>query len=311
MSFNVALGKYALAAKKSHPDKLAKTRDAATHPAIAPGVASATATTSNGPLVACVPILLNQGYCSGCTWHAFTAGLATRCTCAKQPPTFLGSQKGGYAYTRAIERASVTPPGQALPTLTDSGAELADVVVGAGTFGVSPYQGPSPDGRNSDVWTAQDVEGMTNAPLPNVNDEPDGQQLETAASDPLSGAYTIDLTASNAVQVGVAALATGFPLYVGAFVDSAFMSLQFGQIAQAPNQNDPNGGGHAIFLIDRRPSTAVPGTTEFLLRNSWGPWAGALASNDGMVWVSQAWYLACWEIWILDEALVATQKAVA
>lgn len=310
MAFTLALGKYALAAKRSHPDKLAKTRAASSHPVIAAVIAAAAAAASSG-LLSSVPARLDQGQSGACTAHSLAAALATRCTFAKLPPSFVASPRELYSCTRAWERAASTPAGTTLAALTDSGAELADVVASVAVFGVSPMQGPTPDGRNSDVWTDADIASIPNAPPANVNNDPDGQQLEAAASDPLTGTYTIDLTASNAVATGVATLQAGFPLYCGFFCDSAFQALTFGQVAQAPNQNDPNGGGHAIFLVDFRESTAVPGTYEFLLVNSWNGWAGAVSSGDGMVWVSQAFYLAMWEAHVVDENLVTARKEAA
>jgi len=310
MAFKLALGRFALAARRSHPDKLAKTQDAASHADIAAQMGVG-ATEASGPLVSCAPPTLNQGQSGSCTAHSFVAALATRCKYTKQEPSFLASPRECYACTRAWERTAAAPSGP-LTALTDSGAELADVVASVAVFGVSPIVNPpTPDGRESDIWTDADVQGIPNAPPANVNLEPDGQQLEAAAADPLSGAYTIRLTASNAVSVAVAALAAGMPLYVGFFCDTAFQNLQFGQVAAAPDQSDPNGGGHAVFLIDSRPSKTVAGTVEFLLDNSWGSWAGGLADNDGMVWVSEAFFLAIWEAWVVDEKLIALRKAAA
>jgi len=310
MAFNLALGRFALAAKPSQKHKLDKTKDAASHAHIAP-VLGIVATTTPGPLVSCVALLLNQGGSGSCTAHGFVGSLNTRCKYAKQEPSFLGSPREVYSCTRAYERSAAAPNGP-ITELTDSGAELADVIASSGVFGISPIVNPpTPDGRESDIWSDVDLSGLPNPPPANVNAEPDGKQLESASSDPLSGAYTVNLQAANAVAVGVAALAAGLPLYVGFFCDTAFQNLQFGQVAQVPNTSDPNGGGHAVYLIDSRPSPTVPGTTEFLLRSSWGEWAGGMAANDGMVWVSEAFYLAMWEAWVIDEKIAPLRKAAA
>lgn len=304
---------FVLAARRSHPDKLAKTQPAHTHPEIAPRITAAAFALASAVmvLVAFVCARLNQGQSGACTAHSFVAALATRLGFVSQElQTIVDSPKEVYATARAWERAAGTPLG-ALPPLTDEGAELADVIASVAVFGVTPMVGQTPDGRRSDVWTTADVAGIPNAPPANVNDEPDGAQLENAAGDPLSGAYTIALSLPSAVQTAVASLQSGYTLYFGFFCDSAFQALQFGEIAQAPNTNDPNGGGHAVFLAAARPSPTVPGTVEFLLVNSWDGWAGAIAQNDGMVWVSQAFFLAGWECWVVDEKLVGTRKAAA
>lgn len=316
--FSTALGVYALAAKRSAPEKLAKTQDLRKHSIIGPLVGmyltalAGGVSPGNGTLL--VPFIgkrKDQGRCSGCTSFSFCGALETRCAYAKQEPSFPLSEREVYACTREWARGQATPAGFALTALTDDGAELGDVLASVAVFGVTKFAGPSPDGRNSDIWTASDVASLSPVPAANVNDEADGEQLESAASDPLSGAYTIDVTSADAVAKALAALSAGYPLYVATFVDSAFMSLTFGQIAQAPNQQDPSGGGHALYIAGFRESSAVPGTYEWLVCNSWGSWAGALSAGDGMVWASQSWLLACWEIWCVDETLVPARKAVA
>jgi len=294
VSFPLALGKYQLAAKRSHPSKLALTRPATSHPLIRARLGNPANSSGLQPFL---PERLDQGQSGSCTAHSFAGGVATRCAFAKVAPSFVPSPLEIYATTRAVERAVATSVG-ALPPLTDSGAELADVILSVSTFGVAPIKAPTPDGRNSDIWTSAD----TAAQPPNVNNDPVAMDLESAAPDVLAGAYTIDLTAPSAVQTAVAALSSGLPLYCGFFVDTAFGQLQAGQIAKAPNTNDPNGGGHAIFLADFRPSASAPGTTEMLLVNSWGAgWC-----DNGTVWVSQAWFLAAWEAWPLSEELIAS-----
>lgn len=313
MAFNRTPQGFVLAAKPSAPEKLAKTQPAENHPVIRHVFSAVLAglIATGSPLAQHLASLKNQGQCSGCTAHAATTCTETRNGFAQCEPSGPLSQKYFYDCTREWERGQTTPAGQPLPPLEDNGAELADVVAAAAVFGAAPFAGPSPDGRNSDLWTAADVAGVPNAPPANVNLEADVEQLEGASNDPLSGAYTIDLTASDAVTKAVAALTAGFPLYCGFFCDTAFMNLQAFQIAQVPNQQDPNGGGHAVSIVDFRPSKTVPGTYEFLLRNSWGNWAGGNSAGDGMVWVSQAFFLAMWECWIWDEKLSIGRKAAA
>lgn len=330
--FKMALGKFALAAKRSHPDKLAKTKPAHKHPRIAlallallPHLVNAQThdtvaavighqvaefkATGVADLVSALPPRFDQGQSGSCTAHSFVGALATRCKYAQQPPSFVASPKQVYSCTRGLERADTTPAGQQLPDLQDQGAELADVIRAAALFGVAPMADEvTPDGRVSDVWSEADVQGLAPMPDPNVNNEPDLAQVEQAESDPLAGAYTIDLTqGATAVQTACASLDAGYPLYNGFFCDSAFQQLQANDVAQVPNTSDQSGGGHAVFFVAHRDSEKVPGTKEFLLVNSWGVgWAA-----QGCVWVSQAFFLAMWECWVIDEKLVQGMKEAA
>jgi hypothetical protein len=303
VSFPLALGKFALAARRSDPAKLARTKPAASHPQIALALGAADA--GSNPLISYLPQRLNQGESGSCTAHAFAGAFATRAKFAGLPVSFVPSPREVYATTRAYERTLTTPAGQALPDLTDSGADLSNVIASVGVFGIAPIAAPTPDGRYSDIWTPAD----TSAQPSNVNLEPDGEQLEQGAYDPLSGAYTIDPASDGAVQTANAALQAGYPLYCGFFCSNNFQELQFEQVAPAPDMNDPNGGGHAVFLVGSRTSPTVSGTTELLLCNSWGAWCGALTPNDGMVWVSEAFFHAIWEIWVIDEKLAASRNA--
>jgi hypothetical protein len=158
--------------------------------------------------------------------------------------------------------------------------------------------GPTPDGRNSDIWTTAD----TTAQPDNVNNEPDGNQLQAAGTTLVTGEYAIDPTASNVSDLVAAALAAGYPVYTAFFCDTTFENLSPGQIAGAPNQNDPNGGGHATYLSGY--ITNSDGTRTFTLTNSWGTsWC-----SSGKCLVSEAWLAACWELYVMD---VTVQKAAA
>jgi hypothetical protein len=288
---------YGKGARKSHPDKLANKKAAASHPVIAAALAAATipASADLGPNE---PTRLDQGQSGSCTAHSFSGSCSTACRQAGAPLPFEPSPRELYSTTRGIERAIQTVGSNTLAPLTDSGAELADVVNAGSSFGVSPMLGPTPDGRNSDIWTAAD----TTAQPENVNAEPDSDQLEAAGTTLVTGEYMIDPTAPNVSDLAAAALAAGYPIYTGFYVDSAFENLQPGQVAPAPNQNDPNGGGHAVFLSGY--TTNPDGTRTFILTNSWGlGWC-----DQGRCLVSEAWLKACWELYVMD---VQVQKAAA
>lgn len=296
-------------AKPSHPDKLARRKLATSHPLIAAVLAGTIAAAAS--LQQYEPPRKDQGQCGGCTAHSLscgcsvaTASVAAITNGASTALPFSPSPREIYAATRALERAAATPAGQLLPALTDSGAELADVLAAVGEYGVCPQAvAVTPDGRNSDVWTAAD----TTAQPANVNAEPAVAQLEQAATYLVAGAYgiTIDSTTS---AVCAAAIQAGFPIYVGFFCDSGFEAWKKGDAPYgAPNQNDPNGGGHAVFIDGF--TTNADGTRTWRLVNSWGESWG----DDGACLVSDAFLLACWELHVL-QVTVSSQpvgKAVA
>lgn len=282
--------KYGAGARRSHPAKVAAAKPGASHPVVA--AALAVGLGASASLMGNVPSRLNQGQTGTCTAHSYTASVTTACPSLGWVP----SQCVQYSVTHGIERAATTPPGQPLPPFQDNGAELADAIAAGATYGVCPMQGPTPDGRNSDVW------GPIDAPNPNVTQEPDVVRLEAAATTIITGAYHIDPNSPNVSDLVAGAISSGYPIYVGFYVDSAFENLGANDVAQPPNQSDPNGGGHAVFLAAYRTNAA--GKREFLLVNSWGTdWA-----DNGTVWVSEAWLAATWELWIMD---VLVQKAAA
>jgi hypothetical protein len=201
----------------------------------------------------------------------------TACVQASTPLGFVPSPLTEYAVTRSLERAASVAPGATLPELTDSGAELADAIEAGATYGICPM-----------VWVPSDVTPD------NITNEPNFEALEVAATRIVTGAYRIDPSDPSASDLMAAAIVAGYPIYAGFFVDSAFENLGPSDVAQVPNQSDPNGGGHAVFLAGYRTNAA--GAREWLLVNSWGTgWA-----NSGTVWCSEAWREAAWELWVMD-----------
>jgi hypothetical protein len=165
--------------------------------------------------------------------------------------------------------------------LTDGGADLSDDATALAKWGVAPIQAPTSDGRYSDV---------ENDPPDNTFPEADPAQLELAGKDLIAGEYAIPVDAQAPVLCALA-LDAGIPIWVGFEVDQAFEDATPSTVVGAP---DPAYalGGHAVYLSAYR--TAADGSYEFLLQNSWGSdWA-----DDGAVWVSEAWILATWMLWL-------------
>ena len=210
----------------------------------------------------------DQGQSSSCTAHALAKGAEIAAS------GFLASEHALYRLTGELEN-----------DYGDDGRQLIDCLTIARTRGLAPFGGPSPDGRNSDVWTAQD----TSLRPPNVTLA--CSPAELAALHPLDfGQTSIDPTAADLEQEACAALAAGHPLYVGGQVGSAFEALSGAMVAVPDPANDPTGGGHAMLVAGYR--TMPDGSRPFRVYSSWGEsWDDA-----GECWASLAWLASMWEI---------------
>lgn len=259
------------------------------HPAIAARLAADRL--GHADLTAFEPPIFDQGPTLACTSHSMPGGIVTAFAAAGTPLKITSGAKRGspfipsprqlYAATRAIARARSIPSGLPLPALTDAGATLPDVVNAGALFGVSPM-GAALEGRVSDLAES------------NVNLEPDSAALEQAATRIITGEYLIAVD-DTVADVAAAALEAGLPVWVGFFADSAFESLPAGQIAGAPHEPDPNGGGHAVVLVGYQ---TMGGARVFTIRNSWGTGWG----NAGRGLVSEAWLRAAWAAYPLQVA---------
>jgi len=225
--------------------------------------------------------ILDQGQTGSCTGHGTAQGIYIGAALQNVPLGFVPSPLTTYGVTRSLERTSNTTP------LTDSGAMPSDVMTAVGRYGVRPMAAPTPDGRNSDIWSAIDVAGVNNAPAANVNSEVDFLTLEQAGQKLIVGEYRIDESASDLVALAQQCLAVGkAPIGVGIFVDSQVMNFTASSAPVGPpNTNDPNGGGHWICIVGYRASTMVPGTVDWEIVNSWGDSYG----DAGHFWAQQAW----------------------
>lgn len=231
---------------------------------------------------------LNQGGSGSCGAAGTSQGLQVATNAAGAPLPFVPSPRGIYGATRAIARARATPQGATLPALSDSGVMPADVMTGLAQWGIRPMQGPTPDGRNYDIWTPSDTSDGSS----NVNDEPKLEELETSGLKLIAGEYRIDETSTNLVQLVKQSLFVAkAPVGDGTFVDSQVMNFAAGQIVGPPNTSDPNGGGHWTCIVGYR--LEANGDTSFDVVNSWGKDYG----DEGHFWASSAWLACCTDLY--------------
>jgi C1A family cysteine protease len=212
----------------------------------------------------------DQGQSSSCTAHSLIKGVQIL-------TGFQGSEHVLYSLTGTLEGEN--PP-------ADDGRQCVDCLTVVSTQGVHPFEGNSPDGRNSDIWTAND----TSAEPPNVCLP--ATPAETANLTKFAlGANSIDPAASNLSDLLASCLAAKGIVYLGTEIGQAFEQLQGATVAQPdPNANDPNGGGHALIIVGYR--TMADGSRQFKVQNSWGEtW-----DENGECWASLAWCAACWEL---------------
>jgi hypothetical protein len=215
---------------------------------------------SEGPLV-------NQGESGHCTGAGTSQIVYTSSNAAGAPLPFFPSPKFIYALARILERQDASQ------ALTDSGAMPSDLLTVLRQYGVVPMVGTTPDGRFDDVWSADDIVGLSTAPPPNVNEEPSLLSLETGGLKLLTGEYRVDETSFGVdaqIMSSLAGLA-GKPAAagIGIFVDTAFMNWN---PASGPidniDLNDPQGGGHWLALTYGY--TTASGLIVFGGPNSWG-----------------------------------------
>lgn len=244
----------------------------------------------------------DQGLTGSCTWHALAIVVLVACLMLGTPLGFVPSMVAGYAATRAKERPDPSVP------LEDVGADPEIVFLVAARYGVRPMKAAAtPDGRFSDIWSAEDVADIPNAAPANLNDEPEEADLDAADATKILLdviPHRIDPSDPRASDLMAAALDADIPLpiYACGFVDTAFMRLGANAVAGAPDRTDKSGGGHAYAFSKYR--TNAHGEREFFLENSWGKTWG----TGGGAWVSLAFIRAQWAMWIMD---VRVQKAAA
>lgn len=212
----------------------------------------------------------DQGGSSSCEGHSGSGATETAFALAGATLGYIPSEDALYKGLRSIERARLDSPSN---PLTDNGGMTEDCLAFMSAFGLRPRTvAETSDGRNSDVELAT------------VNSETTLGDLEGDADLIVVGPYAIDPLASDAEHQVQAALAAKIPVRADFYVDTAFENWTPGHTPiAAPNENDPNGGGHAVYLVGYRAGA-------YVLRNSWGEsWA-----DGGDCLVSPAWLRATW-----------------
>lgn len=251
----------------------------AVHLLVALGVTVAATATPRGSAMLTPGDLTDQGQSGTCHAHSLCGAVDCAGKSAGSPFPFFGSPRQLAACTYSDVRAARLVPGQPVPKLTDDGADLQDDATALSGWGLAPIQAPTSDGRFSDVEAD---------PQDNTFPEPDPTQLQRAFQ--VTGEYSIPVNA-DAPRLVALCLDANVPVQVGFFCDTAFENLTPGQVAGVPDQNDPNGGGHAVYLYGYR--TNAQGKLEFRLRNSWG----ASWCDNGDCWVSEEWMVqGAWEL---------------
>jgi len=233
------------------------------HIARARGIVTSAPATSHD-LSQFTPQVMDQTEFGCCEGTSSSGATYTRFEARNEPLGWIPSQVGIYVPALCIDRASPDQP------LQDVGTETNSVVRVFAEFGIRPM-GPSPAGLFCDVTRE------------NVNAEPNLLDLEQSATRLTIGAYQITSTGQQRLQDIRDCVASGIPVRVDSFVDMRFEEWTPSQTPiGVPDYSDPQGGGHALYLI------AFTGDT-FVVRNSWGTSWG----DGGNILVNAAWIEQC------------------
>jgi hypothetical protein len=231
-------------------------------------------------------LITDQGRSGSCTFHGTPMAMWVSAAAVGRPLPFFPSPRVGYGVVRVLE----------LPTsstlLTDSGGMPSDLPFVVNRWGIVPIgfggQHPTPDGRNSDVWTADDVMGSVAA---NINDKPSLLDLETAGLRLALKPLRIDEGPDFGAQIK-AAIDNKIAGGVGIFVDSTnFMqwNASMGPIRQI-NTADPRGGGHWLefdYYYTIGGELIVGGA------NSWGVgWPTVTTRPASPFWTPGSWEMS-------------------
>jgi hypothetical protein len=224
-----------------------------------------------------VAAVKDQGMTGSCVGHSSSGATETAFGMAGDPLGFIPSEADMYRGARSLERAKATALTASLPHLVDEGAMTEDMIAFIAQFGIRPRGiARTADGRNSDVELAT------------VNDELGLGDLEQDSLHVAIGPWAIDPGAADMEHQVQASLVAGFPVRHDGFADEAFQSTNGNTPIPAPDTRDPQGGGHATYLVGYGPGF-------FWLRNSWGTgWAAGGDCKVSTAFVRAAWGLYPW-----------------
>jgi hypothetical protein len=233
---------------------------------------------TSADLSAMAPRVLDQKQTSTCWAHSAATLLYTRrhIQLGGVPPLMSPLFFAQIVY--GTMRAAATKPGDTLPALQDTGAELDTADACFGKWGCSPFLG---DGLTDLPTVDADGFGIPELAVTTV---------EAASARLFSGPY--DIAPDSAAPETVAAcIAAGIPVWLGGLVGPSLDSYRTGTIEQpwTSPQSGPGIGGHARAILGFR---SVPGGLELLIRNSWGPTWG----DGGSSWASAEVITSAWSL---------------
>lgn len=265
---------YGKGLKRSTPARVAHRLRATVHPRILAALATGP---SNGIELEACPTL-NQRGSGTCHAHSYVAARWVAQKANGKPLLWVPSPLALASVTYADMQRKGPTPADGWPVLQDTGAELQDDSDAGKRWGLAQI-GPSPDGTLGDV---------PDTPEDNSFPEPDIEQLQQAGPNAGDAEYSIAID-SAVIDTAAATLDAKIPIRTAFYCDSAFEQLGPNDVAPAPNEADPKGGGHSTYL---RAHKLVSGKRQFRLENSWG----ASWCDSGGVWVSEEWMRACWDL---------------
>lgn len=239
--------------------------------------------------------ILNQGRTESCGGHGTSqlvfVALAAAGLLAAFGPDYQPSP--GLIYKDA---QSEEQPGTG--ELLDNGIDPVDLITALAREGVKAMAlaadgsiALTPDGRMSDLWSADDIAGIPNAPPPNVGLRP------TALDDVASRAHLVvgvqllnPAEADFEDQVCDSIANDKAPVGVGIHATAAFEAWGDSYADGKPPFADITGfsqtDGHWVGVFDYR--TEADGSRSFWILNSWGKWG----TPNGGIWVTGTWLRA-------------------
>lgn len=208
------------------------------------------------------PPVIDQTKYSCCEGASSSAATYLRYASKGLKLSFYPSVKGIYTPARCFDRGN--PDG---PALEDVGTQTNSVINVLSELGI----------RAMDMA----ISGNTYCDFndENINEEPNILELEQSGEKLTIGAYQITTSGAQKLQDVKDCINSLVPIRVDSWVDSTVMEWESSHSPVGiPNYNDPDGGGHAMYIIGYQGSNV-------LIRNSWGLMYGL----NGNFLASAAW----------------------